>query len=108
MIGDIGKAANSTWGEKLALAEMLSTFLCLTMASSHTNRFGVWSDVGAPALSRAFEVSGLLNVGKGLTVVGMLLSISGRLLRLLTLFKLFKSDFNSMCLRRPSQGTDMR
>ena len=76
MIEDLAKAADSTWGEKLQLTEMLVTFICLGMASSETHRTSFWAEPGTAGLVRAFEASSLMSVGKGLTVVGMLLSIA--------------------------------
>ena len=54
MIADLAKAKQRTWGEKLRLAEMLATFLCLGIASSETNRNGFWSEVGPAGFANAF------------------------------------------------------
>ena len=75
MIADLAKAKQRTWGEKLRLAEMLATFLCLGIASSETNRNGFWSEVGPAGFANAFDASSLMLVGRGLTVIGMMLAI---------------------------------
>ena len=76
MLHDLDAASDSTWGMKLHMAEMLVTFICLGMASSETHRTTFWRDLGTSGLAAAFEGSTLMSVGNGLTVLGMLLSIS--------------------------------
>jgi hypothetical protein len=76
MLHDLDAASDSTWGMKLHMAEMLVTFICLGMASSETHRTTFWTELGTSGLAGAFEGSTLMSVGNGLTVLGMLLSIS--------------------------------
>jgi len=76
MIRDLPGASDSSWGQKLHLTEMLVTFICLGLASSETHRASFWTELGTRDLVAVFHASSLMSVGKGLTLLGMLLSIA--------------------------------
>ena len=77
VLGDIGKidSAGSTV-QRLALSEILFKFLSYSMSFCSSVRDDLWDRISCVELLSALRKSRLLEIGKGLTAVGMLLGIA--------------------------------